>query len=46
MESGKCIDEIEVKLNLTTLKPLHVAWIMEFYDLMTSDEAKSVTKNG
>ena len=46
MESGKYIDEIEVKLNLTTFKPLHVAWIMEFYDLMTSDEAKSVTKNG
>ena len=30
VESGKNIDEIEVKLNLTTLKPLHAAWIMEF----------------
>ena len=37
MESGKDIDEIEVKLNLTTLKPLHAAWIMEFYNLMVSD---------
>ena len=33
MESGKDIDEIEVKLNLTTFKPLHAAWITEFYDL-------------
>ena len=37
MESGKDIDEIEVKLNLTTLKPLHAAWIMKFYNLMVSD---------
>ena len=46
MESGKDIDEIEVKSNLTTLKPLHAASIMEFYDLMTSDQGKSVIKNG
>ena len=46
MESGKDIDEIEVKLNLTTLKPLHAAWIMEFYNLMVSDQGKSVIRNG
>ena len=46
MESGKDIDEIEVKSNLTTLKPLHAAWIMEFYDLMASDQGKPVIKNG
>ena len=46
MESGKNIDEIEVKLNLTTFKPLHAAWITEFYDLMTYDQGKSVIKNG
>ena len=46
MERGKNIDEMEVKLNLTTLKPLHAVWIMELYDLMTSDQGKSVIKNG
>ena len=46
MESEKDIDEIEVKLNLTTFKPLHAAWITEFYDLMTYDQGKSVIKNG
>ena len=45
-ESGEDNDEIEVKLNLTTLKPLHAAWIMEFYDLMTYDQGKSSIKNG
>ena len=44
MESTKHIGEIEVKLNLTTLKPIHAAWIIEFYDLMASDQGKSVIK--
>ena len=46
IESEKDIDEIEVKLNLTMFKPLHAAWITEFYDLMTYDQGKSVIKNG
>ena len=46
MERRNNSDEIEVKLNLTTLKPLHDAWIIEFYDLVTSNRRKSVTKNG
>ena len=46
MESGKDIEEIEVKLNLTTFKPLRAAWITEFYDLMTYDQGKLVIKNG
>ena len=46
MESGKHIDEIEVKLNLTTLKFLHATWTIEYYDLMTPDQGKSLIKNG
>ena len=46
IESGKDIDEIEVKLNLTTFKLLRAAWITEFYDLMTYDQGKLVIKNG
>ena len=46
MESRNNSDEIEVKLNLTTFKPLHAAWIMELYDLMTSNRGKSVIKKG
>ena len=46
MESGKDIDEIEVKLNLTTFKLLRAAWITEFYDLMTYDQGKLEIENG
>ena len=46
MESGKDIDEIEVKLNLITFKLLRAAWITEFYDLMTYDQGKLEIKNG
>ena len=46
IESEKDTDEIEVKLNLTTFKPLNAAWITEFYDLMTYNQGKSVIKNG
>ena len=46
MESGKDIDEIEVKLNLTTFKLLRAAWITEFYDLMKYDQGKLEIKNG
>ena len=36
LETGTKLDNIEVKLNLTTLKPLHSTWIIEFYNKMTS----------
>jgi len=45
-DKGKDIDEIEVKLSLTVLKPLHAAWIKEYYDHMTSENGKPVIKNG
>ena len=46
MKSRKDINEIEVIINLTTLKLLHATWIMKFYDLMTSDQGKFLIKNG
>ena len=42
LDSGKPIDEIEVKLQLTTLKPLHAEWLTDFYNLMTTSEGKDV----
>ena len=38
LEAGTKLDDIEVKLTLTTLKPLCSTWIIEFYNKMTSDE--------
>ena len=39
-------DKIEVKLTLTTLKPLHAKWLMQLYDYMTSSAAHEVIANG
>ena len=46
LETGTKLDNIEVKLNLTTLKPLHSTWIIEFYNKMTSNEGKPIIQNG
>lgn len=46
LESGKSLEEIEIKLRLSTLKPLHAGWIMDFYNYITSGEGKKVVMNG
>ena len=46
LDSGKPINEIEVKLQLTTLKPLHAEWLTDFYNLMTTSEGKDVILSG
>ena len=46
LDSEKPIDEIEVKLQLTTLKPLHTEWLTDFYNLMTTSEGKDVILSG
>ena len=46
LDSGKPIDEIEVKLQLTKLKPLHAEWLTDFYNLMTTSEGKDVILSG
>ena len=46
LDSGKPIHEIEVKLQLTTLKPLHAEWLTDFYNLMTTSEGKDVILSG
>ena len=43
---GKEIDQVDVVLRLSGLKPLHAKWIVEFYDDMTSGKGKNVIANG
>ena len=45
LETGTKLDDVEVKLTLTTLKPLNSTWIIEFYNKMTSDEGKPIIQN-
>ena len=42
LESGKASEDIDITLNLSTLKPLEAIWIIELYDEMTSESGKNV----
>ena len=44
LESG--LEEVDVKLCLSTLKPLHAGWIVDFYNYITSADGEKVTNNG
>ena len=40
------LDYIDIKLRLSTLKPLHAGWVVDFYNHITSAEGKQVVLNG
>ena len=46
LDSGKNTDEIEVKLLLSKLKPLHASWLIELYKHFTSTAGKEIMANG
>ena len=46
VEKGVPIDEIDVKLRLSLIKPLHAEWMTHFYNQMTTPESKQVIKSG
>ena len=46
LESGKVPEEIDVNMNLSTLKPLQADWIIKLYNEMTSLSGKNVILKG
>ena len=40
LDKGVAIDEIDIKLRLSLLKPLHAECLVDFYNHMTSSAAK------
>ena len=40
LDEGVKIDSVNVKLQLTTLKPPHTQWVVDFYNEMTSSKGK------
>ena len=46
MDDGKSVEEVDVKLQLTRLKPLHVEWLTELYNHMTTQEGKDMIMSG
>ena len=46
LEKGVPVDEIDVKLRLSLIKPLHAEWMTHFYNQMTTPESKKVIESG
>ena len=46
MDDGKSVEEIDVKLQLNRLKPLHAEWLAELYNQMTTKEGKDIIISG
>ena len=42
----KKVEEIKIEFGLTTLKPLHAKWLVEYYNEITSENDSFVIING
>ena len=43
---GKKVEEIKIEFRLTSLKPLHAKWLVEYYNEIASENGSSVIING
>ena len=46
LDNGKQIEEVNVKLQLTRLKPLHAEWLVELFNHMTISQGKEIIMSG
>ena len=46
LDDGKQIEEVDVKLQLTRLKPLHAEWLVELFNHMTTSQGKEIIMSG
>lgn len=46
LESGKQMEDIEVDLKLTVLKPLHAQWIVDVYNFFSTTSGKEIIGKG
>ena len=46
LAEGVMLENVQVKLNLTILKPIHAGWLVEFYNHMTTDKGCNIIKDG
>ena len=46
LDNGTSIDDIEIGLQLSKMKPIHAGWIVEFYNLMTTSKGKEIIDSG
>ena len=46
LKKGQPLEEIDIKFQLTTLKPLHATWLIDCYNKLSSNEGKEVILSG
>ena len=46
LEDGMQLDDIDIKLKLSVLKPIQAKWTVELYDHFTSEKGHEVIANG
>ena len=46
LDNGVSIDDIEVGLKLSKIKPIHAGWIVEFYNHKTTSRGKEIIDSG
>ena len=46
LADGVMLENVQVKLTPTILKPIHAGWLIEFYNHMTTDKGCDIIKNG
>lgn len=42
-DSENELDDIEIKRHLSVLKPLHVKWVVDLYNYLTSQKGQGIT---
>ena len=46
LDNGSSIDDIQIGLQLSKMKPIHAGWIVEFYNFITTAEGKEIIDSG
>ena len=46
LDKGKNIEEIDISMKLSILKPLHAKWLIDLYNYMTSPDGQAVSLEG
>ena len=46
MNKGTAVENIDVKMKLSIMKPLHAYWLIQLYDFMTSSAGREICVNG
>ena len=46
LENGENVDDIEVDLRLTAIKPLHAQWLVSMYNFFTSSKGEQIIVKG